>query len=77
MLQRDRPLIRAGSSKPTTTVSPRRRELVERIDRFCGRLNDALIAVTIVLATLVFLAGAYRAAETLVIPSGFETIGTT
>ena len=54
-----------------------RRDLAERIDRFCGRLNDGLIAVTIVLAGLVFLAGAYRAAETLVIPQGFETIGTT
>jgi hypothetical protein len=51
--------------------------LAGRIDRFCGRLNDGLIAVTIVLATLVFLAGAYRVAETLVIPQGFETIGTT
>src|SRR5215472_455518 len=49
----------------------------ERINRFCGRLNDGLIAVTIVLATLVFLAGAYRAAETLVIPQSFETIGIT
>jgi len=51
--------------------------LVERIDRFCGRLNDGLIAVTIVLAALVFLAGAYRTVETLVIPQGFEAIGTT
>jgi hypothetical protein len=51
--------------------------LAERIDRFCGRLNDGLIAVTIVLAALVFLVGTYRAAEILVIPQGFETIGTT
>jgi hypothetical protein len=58
-------------------VSQRRRDLAERFDRFCGRLNDGLIAVTIVLAALVFLAAAYRAVETLVIPHGFETIGTT
>jgi hypothetical protein len=58
-------------------VSKERRDLAERIDRFCSRLNDGLIAVTIVLAALVFLAGAYRAAETLMIPQGFETIGTT
>jgi hypothetical protein len=51
--------------------------LAERFDRFCGRLNDGLIAVTIVLAALVFLVAAYRAAETVVIPQGFETIGTT
>jgi hypothetical protein len=58
-------------------VSKERRDLAERIDRFCSRLNDGLIAVTIVLAALVFLAVAYRAAETLMIPQGFETIGTT
>jgi hypothetical protein len=51
--------------------------LAERIDQFCGRLNNGLIAVTIVLAALVFLAAACRTAEILVIPSGFETIGTT
>lgn len=59
------------------TVSERRRDLAEGFDRFCGRLNDGLIAVTIVLAALVFLAAAYRTAETLVIPPGFETVGTT
>jgi hypothetical protein len=51
--------------------------LAERFDRFCDRLNDSLIAVTIVLAALVFLVAAYRAAETVVIPQGFEAIGTT
>jgi hypothetical protein len=51
--------------------------LAERFDRFGGRLNDVLIAVTIVLAALVFLAAVYRTAEILVIPSGLETIGTT
>ena len=58
-------------------MSQGRRDLAERFDRFCGRLNDGLLAVTIVLATLVFLAAAYRTAEILVIPSGLETIGTT
>jgi hypothetical protein len=51
--------------------------LAERLNRFCGRLNDGLTAVTIVLAALVFLAAAYRVAETLVIPQGFKMIGTT
>jgi hypothetical protein len=51
--------------------------LAERFDRFCGRLNDGLTAVTIVLAALVFLAAAYRVAETLMIPHGFEMVGTT
>jgi hypothetical protein len=58
-------------------VSHKRRDLAKRFDQFCGRLNDGLIAVTIVLAALVFLAAAYRTAEILVMPSGFETIGTT
>jgi hypothetical protein len=51
--------------------------LAKRFDQFCGRLNNGLIAVTIVLAALVFLVAAYRTAEILVMPSGFETIGTT
>jgi hypothetical protein len=58
-------------------VNQGRRDLAERFNQFCGRLNDGLIAVTIVLAALLFLVAAYRAAETLVIPQGFETIGTT
>jgi hypothetical protein len=70
---------RWSESEPVNwpTVSQGRRDLAERFDRFCGRLNDGLIAVTIVLAALVFLVAAYRAAETVVIPQGFETIGTT
>ena len=58
-------------------MSQGRRDLAGRFDRLCGRLNDVLIAVTFVLAAIVFLAAAYRTAETLVIPHGFETIGTT
>jgi hypothetical protein len=53
------------------------RDLAERFDRFCGRLNDGLMAVTIVLAALVLLAEVYRVAETLVIPQSFALIGTT
>jgi hypothetical protein len=51
--------------------------LADRIEQFCGRLNDGLIAITIALATLVFMAEAYRAAESLVLPQGYEIIGTT
>jgi hypothetical protein len=58
-------------------LNQKRRDLAERLNRFCGRLNDGLTAVTIVLAALVFLAAAYRVAETLVIPQGFKMIGTT
>ena len=71
--------LRLARDRGRLAVLQRHRPVIraERINRFCGRLNDGLIAVTIVLATLVFLAGAYRAAETLVIPQGFEAIGTT
>ena len=58
-------------------MSHERRDLAERFGRLCGRLNDVLIVVTIVLAAVVLLAAAYRTAEALVIPHGFETIGTT
>ena len=58
-------------------MSQRRGDLAERFDRFCGRLNDGLTAVAIVLTALVFLAAAYLTAETLAIPRGFEIIGTT
>lgn len=58
-------------------MSQRQEDLAERFERFCGRLNDGLIAVAIVLAALVFLAAGYRTAETLVIPRGFEITGTT
>jgi hypothetical protein len=51
--------------------------LADQIDRFCGRLNDGLMAVTIVLAALVLLAEVYQVAETLVIPQSFALIGTT
>jgi hypothetical protein len=58
-------------------VSKERRDLAEQINQFCGRLNDGLMAVTIVLAALVLLAGVYRVAETLVISARLETIDTT
>jgi hypothetical protein len=58
-------------------VSQGRRYLAERFDRFCDRLNDGLITVTIVLAALVFLVAANRVAETLVALQGFAIIGTT
>jgi hypothetical protein len=51
--------------------------LADQIDRFRGRLNDGLMAVTIVLAALVLWAEVYQVAETLVIPQSFALIGTT
>jgi hypothetical protein len=53
------------------------RHLVARIDHFCGRCNDGLTAVAIVLAIILSLSGAYRAAETLRVPEGFEIAATT
>jgi hypothetical protein len=48
-----------------------------QIDRFCGRLNDGLAAVAIVLAIIISLTVAYRAAQTLRVPEGFEIAATT
>jgi hypothetical protein len=53
------------------------RHLVGQIDRFCGRCNDGLAAVAIVLAVIVSLSVAYRTAHTLRVPEGFEIAGTT
>ena len=55
-------------------MSQGRRDLAERFDQFCGRLNDGLMAETIVLAALALLAGVYRVAETLVIPQGLKRL---
>lgn len=54
-----------------------RRRLVGRIDRFCGRCNDGLTAVAIVLAIIVSLSAAYRTAQTLRVPDRFEIAATT
>jgi hypothetical protein len=48
-----------------------------QIDRLCGRLNDGLAAVAIVLAVIMVLAVGYRTAATLRVPDGFEIAATT
>jgi hypothetical protein len=53
------------------------RPLVGQIDRFCGRCNDGLTAVAIVLAVIISLSVAYRTAQTLRVPQDFEIVGTT
>lgn len=53
------------------------RPLLGRIDRFCGRCNEGLTAVAIVLAIIVSLSVAYGAAQTLQIPEGFKVAATT
>jgi hypothetical protein len=53
------------------------RRVVGRIDQFCGRCTDGLAAVAIVLALILSLTVAYRAAETLRVPEGFEIAATT
>jgi hypothetical protein len=53
------------------------RPLVGRIDQFCGRCNDGLTVVAIVLAIIISLAVAYRTAQTLRVPEGFAIAGTT
>jgi hypothetical protein len=60
--------------KPTTA---RWRHLIEPVDRFCGRCNDGLMAVVIVLAIIVSLLAAFRSAQTVRVPEGFEIVGTT
>jgi hypothetical protein len=54
-----------------------RQPLVRQIDRLCGRCNEGLTAVAIVLAIIVSLSVAYRTAQTLRVPEGFEIAGTT
>ena len=55
------------------------RDLAKQIDGVCSRLNDGLMAMTIVLAALVFLAAAYRAAEasSFRVPESFAIAATT
>jgi hypothetical protein len=53
------------------------RPLVRQIDRFCGRFNEGLTAVAIVLAIIVSLSVAYRTAQTLQVPVGFAIAATT
>ncbi len=58
-------------------LTGRWRRLAEPIDRFCGRCNDGLKAVAIVLAIIVSLLGAFRSAQEVRVPQGFEIVGTT
>jgi hypothetical protein len=51
--------------------------LAGRIDRFCGRCNDGLAAVAIVLAVIMLLAVGYRTAATLRVPEHFVVAATT
>jgi hypothetical protein len=51
--------------------------LLEAIDRFCGRCNDGLTAVAIVLAIVITLLGAVQGAQALRVPAGYEPVGTT
>lgn len=53
------------------------RDSAKRIDRACGRLNDGLMAMIMVLAVLVVLTAAYRAAEVFRVPEGFAIVATT
>jgi hypothetical protein len=53
------------------------RPVVGQIDRFCGRCNDGLTAMAIVLATIVLLSVAYRTEQTLRVPKHFEIAATT
>lgn len=61
--------------KPRMTA--RRRRLLEEIDRFCGRCNDGLTAVAIVLAVVITLLGAVQGGHALHVPEGYEPAGTT
>jgi hypothetical protein len=61
--------------KPPTNTQCRR--LIEEVDELCGRYNDGLAAVAIVLAIIMSLLGALRSAQTLRVPEGFEIVGTT
>jgi hypothetical protein len=58
-------------------VTARARHLFEGIDRFCGRCNDGLTAVAIVLAIIITLLAAVQGAHALRVPEGFEPVGTT
>jgi hypothetical protein len=61
--------------KPSMTGRLRRH--IEPVDRYCGRCSDGLTAVVIVLAIIVTLLGAFRSAQAVRLPEGFEIVGTT
>lgn len=48
------------------------RPLIGQIDRFCGRCNDGLMAVAIVLAIVVSLVGAFENAHAIRVPENYE-----
>ena len=50
---------------------------VSEIDRFCGRCNDGLAAVAIVLAVIMLLAVGYRTEAALRVPERFQIAATT
>jgi hypothetical protein len=52
-------------------------DLAKRIDAVCDRLNNGLMAVTIVLAALAFLMAVHRSAEVGRVPEGFAIVATT
>jgi hypothetical protein len=58
-------------------MTGRRWPVFGQIDRFCGRCNDGLMAVAIVLAIIVSMMVAYRTAQTLRFPEGYEIVATT
>lgn len=60
-----------------SSIFRRSQQLARRIDRFCGRINDGLTAVAIVLTVIACLTIAYRSAEALRVPERFEIAATT
>ena len=61
--------------KPPTNTQCRR--LIEEVDELCGRYNDGLAAVAIVLAIILSLLGAFRSAQAVRVPEHFDVVGTT
>jgi hypothetical protein len=61
--------------KPPATVQWRR--FIGGIDQFCGRCNDGLTAVALVLAIIISLLGAFRSAQAVRVPEHFDVVGTT
>jgi hypothetical protein len=53
------------------------RDLARVIERGCGRLNEGLIAVTIVLALVIGSTAAYRTAAAWRVPEGYSIAATT
>jgi len=58
-------------------MTARWRSLIEPVDRFCGRCNDGLTVVVVVLAIIVSLLSAFRSTQAVRLPEGFEIAGTT